>query len=138
MTNGPETREDLRDRPLGELVPLLASQIAMLVRQEIELARTELAEKARIAGVGAGLISGAGLVGFAALAALTATFILALVAAGVAAWLAALIVTVVYGVIAGVLALRGREQLKRVAPPVPEQTIDSLKETARWAKTQIK
>jgi hypothetical protein len=66
---------------------------------------------------------------------LTASIIAAL-ATAMDTWLAALIVTVVYGAIAGVLALRGKDRVGQAAPPVPEQTIETLKEDVQWAKTQ--
>jgi hypothetical protein len=54
------------------------------------------------------------------------------------AWLAALIVAVVYGAVAAVLALRGRAKVKQAVPPVPTQTIDTVKEDVEWAKTQMR
>ena len=53
-------------------------------------------------------------------------------------WLAALIVTVVYAAIAGALIATGRKQVREAAPPVPEQTIDSVKEDVQWAKTRTR
>ena len=50
-------------------------------------------------------------------------------------WLAALIVTVVYAAAAGLLALRGKERISHATPPVPTQTIESVKEDVQWAKT---
>ena len=83
------------------------------------------------------MFGGAGLFGFFAFAALTATFILAL-AEAVAPWLAALIVTVVYGAIAGVLALQGKNKVQEATPPVPERAVDSSKEDVEWVKTRAK
>ena len=97
----------------------------------------EVAEKCKRAAVGAGMFGGTGVFGFNAFGALTACAILAL-ATAVAAWLAALIVGVVYGAIAGVLALRGKAQVKRATPPVPEQAVDSTKEDLEWVKTRAK
>jgi uncharacterized membrane protein YqjE len=128
---------DQRDRAVGELVKELSEQTSLLVRQEVELAKAELAEKGKKAGAGAGMFGGAGLFGFFAFAGLTATFILALSTA-VAPWLAALIVTVVYGAIAGVLALQGKNKVKDVGPPVPEAAVDSTKEDVQWIKTRAK
>ena len=71
------------------------------------------------------------------LAALTTTVIAALELV-MPLWLAALIVTVVYAAVAGVLALRGRDKIKEAAPPVPEQTQESVKEDVQWAKTRAK
>jgi hypothetical protein len=74
-------------------------------------------------------------IGLGAMGALTACFILAL-AAVMPSWLAALIVAVVYGAVAAILALQGRNRIKQATPPVPEQTIETLKEDVQWAKTQ--
>jgi Putative Actinobacterial Holin-X, holin superfamily III len=128
---------ELRDRPVGELMKDLSEQTSALVRKEVELAKAELAVKGQKARAGAGMFGGAGLFGFFAFAALTATFILGL-ATAVAAWLAALIVTVVYGAIAGVLALQGKNKVQEATPPVPERAIDSSKEDLEWVKTRAK
>jgi uncharacterized membrane protein YqjE len=127
---------DLRERPLGELLKQLSEETTRLVHQEIELAKAELAEKGRQAGMGAGLFGAAGVVGFLALAALTTCLILALDAA-MPAWLAALLVAVAYGAVAAVLALRGRAKVRQATPPVPEQTIETVKEDVQWARTQM-
>jgi hypothetical protein len=132
--NGPS---DARDRPIAELMKDLSDQTTTLVRKELELAKAELAEKGKKAGVGAGMFGGAGLLGVFAFGALTACIVLAL-ATAIAAWLAALIVAVVYGAIAGVLALRGRTQVRRATPPIPEQAVDSTKEDVEWVKTRAK
>jgi uncharacterized membrane protein YqjE len=129
--------DELRDRPVGELLKELSTQTTSLVRQELELAKAEMAAKGKQAGVGAGMFGGAGLFGVLALAALTACVIAAL-ATGMDVWLAALIVAVVYAGIAGVLALLGRQRTREAAPPAPEQAIESTKEDVQWAKTQLK
>ena len=67
----------------------------------------------------------------------TACLILALSLA-VAGWLAALIVAVVYAAVAGVLALIGKRQIEAATPPVPEETVDSVKEDVRWTKQRAK
>jgi len=133
---GPD-QGDLRERPLGELLKQLSEQTTRLVRQELELAKAELTQKGKQAGAGAGLFGAAGAIGFLALAALTTCFILALNAV-MPAWLAALLVAVVYGVVAAVLAMRGRAKVKQATPPVPEQTIETVKEDVEWAKTQMR
>jgi len=129
--------EDLRDQSIGDLLKRLSEETTTLVRQELELAKAEATQKGKEAGVGAGLFGGAGVVGLLALGALTAAIILALDLA-MPGWLAALIVALVYGAIAGVLALRGRDRFKQASPPVPEQTIETVKEDARWAKTRAR
>jgi hypothetical protein len=52
-------------------------------------------------------------------------------------WIAALIVTVVYGAIAGVLALQAKNRVAEATPPVPQQTVETVKEDVQWAKTQM-
>jgi uncharacterized membrane protein YqjE len=135
MTAHDTPPEELRERPIGDLVKQLAGQTSTLVRQEIDLARAELTEKGKIAGKGAGLLGGAAVVGLLAAGALTACLILALSEA-MDAWLAALIVTVVMGAVAAFLAIRGRDRLRAATPPVPEQTIETVKEDVEWAKTR--
>ena len=136
MANVRETRGDASsEASIAELVKQLSEQTSRLARQEVELAKAELTEKGRRAGVGAGMFGGAGIFGFYAVGALTATAILAL-ATAVAAWLAALIVTVVLGAIAGVLALQGKTKVQQATPPVPEQATESVKEDVQWAKTR--
>jgi Flp pilus assembly protein TadB len=120
---------DLRERPIGELLKQLSEETTRLVHQELELAKAEIQQKGKQAGAGAGMFGGAG--------ALTACFILALNAV-MPAWLAALIVAVVYGIIAFVLVKQGQARMKRAAPPVPEQTIETVKEDVEWAKTQMR
>ena len=129
--------EDLRDRSLPELLKQLSQETTQLVHQELELAKAELQQKGKQAGAGAGLFGGAGAIGLAALGALTACFILALDLV-LPAWLAALIVAVVYGIIAFVLVKQGQARLKRATPPVPTQTIETVKEDVEWAKTQMR
>jgi uncharacterized membrane protein YqjE len=133
---GPEPG-DLRDRSLGQLLKQLSEETTRLVHQELELAKAELQEKGRQAGMGAGLFGGAGALGLAALGALTACFILALNAI-MPAWLAALIVAVIYGIIAFVLVKQGQARMKAAGPPVPTQTIETVKEDVEWAKTQMR
>ena len=126
----------LRERPTGDLVKQLAQETSTLVRQEIELAKAEVTQKGKKAGVGAGMFGAAGIVALLALGALTACFILAL-ATAVEPWLAALIVAAVYGAVAGILALTGKGKVKEATPPV-SQTVETVKEDVEWAKTQTR
>jgi len=123
------------ERPVGELMRELSAQTSTLVRQELELAKLELTEKGKQAGIGAGMFGGAGVVGLYAAGALTACLVLAL-ATAVTGWLAALIVAVLYGAVAGALALMGRAKVKQAVPPVPEQASESVKEDVQWTKTR--
>jgi MFS family permease len=121
------------ERPVGDLVKDATEQAQRLVRQEIELAKAELSEKGKRAGIGAGMFGGAGLFGLFAFGALTAAFIGA-VDLAVPFWAAALIVAAVYGAIAGILALTGKNKVQSATPPVPEEAVDSVKEDVAWTK----
>jgi len=137
MTTGNGQDAELRATSTGNLVKQLSEQTSTLVRQELDLAKAELAEKGKTAGVGAGMLGGAGVAGLLALGALTATLIL-LLAEAMDAWVAALILTVVWTAAAGVLALTGRDRVREGMPPAPEQTVESVKEDVQWAKTQAR
>jgi uncharacterized membrane protein YqjE len=126
----------LREQPMGELFKQLSDDLSTLVRQELKLAQVEMTEKGKKAGIGIGMFGGAGIVGLLALGALT-TCLIAALSTGMEVWIAALIVTMVYGAVAGVLALNARERVTDATPPVPEQTIETVKEDAQWAKTQL-
>jgi uncharacterized membrane protein YqjE len=126
----------LHDEPLGELLRRLSNQVTELARQEIELAKAEVAEKGKQAGIGAGLLVGAGLVAVLGLGALTAFLIMAIDGA-IPNWAAALIVGGALLAVAAVLALVGRDRLREAAPPLPEETIETTKEDIQWAKTQL-
>jgi hypothetical protein len=130
-TTPPEPRE----KPIGELLGDLGDQLTTLIRQELALARAELAQKGREAGMGLGLIGAAAVIGLAALGSFT-TFLIVIIAKALPLWGAALLVAGVMAAVAGLLALRGRDRLNRGAPPVPEQTLDTVKEDVAWAKTR--
>ena len=130
-------QDELRERSIGELLKQLSQETTTLVRQELELAKAEMAQKGKQAGVGAGMLGGAGVSALLGLAALTAAAIAALDAA-MPLWLAALIVGLVWLAVAGVLGLRGKTKVQAATPPVPEQTQESVKEDVEWAKTQAK
>jgi uncharacterized membrane protein YqjE len=131
------TQDDLRDRPVGELLNQLSQETATLVRQELDLAKAEMAQKGKQAGLGAGMFGGAGVATLLGLGALTAAVIAALDTA-MALWLAALIGAVIWLAVAGGLALSGKSKVQQATPPVPEQTQQSVKEDVEWAKTQAK
>jgi uncharacterized membrane protein YqjE len=129
--------EDQRGSSTGQLIRQLSEQSSQLIRQELDLAKTELVEKGKKAGMGAGLFGAAGLAGVLALGALTACLIL-LLDEGMNGWVAALIVAVVYAVAAAILALVGRDRVQESMPPAPEETVESVKEDVQWAKTRAK
>ena len=124
-----------QDASTADLVKQLADQTSRLVREEVELAKAELQIKGKRAGIGAGMFGGAGLFGVFAFGALTAAIIAAL-SLVVDTWLAALIVAVVYGAIAGVAAVMGKKKVQEALPPVPEDSVESVKEDVQWTKTR--
>ena len=122
------------DKSLGELVSDMTSEISVLMRKEVQLAKVELKEEAGRAGKPAGML-GAGV--FSAYFAL-------LFASLALAWLldqvmpvplAFFLVAVLYGIAAAVLITQGRGRLKQI-DPVPRQTVETLKEDVAWAKAQ--
>lgn len=125
--------EELHDRPIGELLKQLANETTTLVRQELDLAKAEMREKAGKAGPGVGMWGAAGVTALLALGSLTAFLILALDGA-MPNWLAALIVGLVYAAVAGVLWMRGKQRVEEAGSPVPEKTIETVKEDVQWAK----
>lgn len=132
----PESRPG-GDQSVGELLRQLSEETSTLVRQEVQLAKAELSQKASLAGKGAGLLAGAAVMGLGVFGAFTA-FLIAVIALAVPVWVAALIVTVLYAAVAAALALAGRAALRKATPLAPEQTVDSVKEDVQWAKTQAR
>ena len=124
-------------RSTGELVKDLSNQVSLLARQEIELAKAEMAEKGRKAGLGLGLVAAAGVSALLALGTLTACVVLALDGA-MPAWLAALIVALAWSVVAAVFASVGKQKVEQAGTPVPEQTVESVKEDIKWLKDQTR
>ena len=134
----PADQGTLREQGIADLLKRLSEETTTLVKQELELAKAETTQKAKQAGTGAGLLGGAGVIGLLTAMAFTAFLILLLIELGITEWLSALIVTLIYGAIAGVLALRGKKELQEASPPAPQQTIETLKEDAEWAKTRTR
>jgi VIT1/CCC1 family predicted Fe2+/Mn2+ transporter len=126
---------ELRERPIGEVAKDLTSDLSLLVRQEIELAKAEMAEKGRTAAPGLGMFGGAGIVALCAGGAITA-FLVLVFSLFLPDWAAALIVGAVLAAVAYVLVRQGKERVADAGKPVPEQTIETVKEDVEWAKTQ--
>lgn len=126
MSTRPEPTGDAAEPTTGELMSRLAQQTSDLVKSELALAKLEMTEKAKHAGLGAGLFGGAGILALYGGGALVATVIAAL-ALVLDLWLAALIVTVVLFALAGVVALVGKGQVGKATPAAPDHTIDNVK-----------
>jgi uncharacterized membrane protein YqjE len=118
--------DHLSDRSTAELVKRATEQVSLLVRDELRLARAELREKGRHAGIGLGLFGSAAVFTFFGVAILFATVIL-LLALVMPAWLAALVVAAALLALAGVLLLVGRGQVRKATPPVPQAAAHSVK-----------
>jgi uncharacterized membrane protein YqjE len=121
-------------RSLGEIVGDISANMSTLVKQEIDLAKSEMKQEVTKVGKGAGMFGGAAVAGFFTLFFLS--FALTYVLDNVMpVELAALIVAVLWGIVAAVLALTGRKNLKAANPQLPT-TQQTLKEDVQWAKTQ--
>ena len=131
---GPTDPQPGETRSLGQIVGDITSDMSTLVRQEIDLAKSEMKQEVSKLGRGAGMLGAAGLAGY-----LTLFFLSFALTYLLDNWmpleLGALIVALLWGIAAAVLALRGRKEIKQANPqlPVTQQTI---KEDLQWAKTQ--
>jgi hypothetical protein len=121
----------------AELVQRAGEQLSRLVRDELALARAELAAKGKKAGTGAGLLGGAGLVALYALGALVLAAIAGL-AEAVPAWLSALIIGGALLIIAGLMALLGRRRVRQALPPVPTEAADGVRADLETVKTAVR
>jgi putative superfamily III holin-X len=128
---------ELHDRSVGDLTKQLSQDVSDLVRKELELGKAELSAKLRTLAVGGGLIAGGAVLLLATLGALTAAAILAL-SNVLDAWLAALVVGAAIGLVATLLVLIGLKSIRRAAPAVPTETVESVKEDVAWVKTRAK
>jgi hypothetical protein len=126
-------RPDVEDRSLGDIVGEIAEDLSRLVRQEIDLAKTEAKQEVTKLGKGAGMLGGAGIAAHLLLLFGSVALMLVLGRA-MPLDLAALIVAVVWAIVAAVLAARGRRQLQSFDPKL-ETTTQTLKEDVQWAKT---
>jgi uncharacterized membrane protein YqjE len=122
------------DDSLGEIVSHLTNDLGTLTRQELALAKAELQAEAKKAGKGAGMLGAAAFAGWMVALFLSLTAMWALDEAMDLIW-SALIVAAVWAIAAAVLAMSGRKELREVSPK-PDQTVESLKEDAKWLKTQ--
>jgi hypothetical protein len=116
----------VQDRSTGELVSQLSEQVSVLIRDELKLAQAEMTRKGKQAGMGAGLLGGSALAALYGVGCLIACAIIA-ISGVVAAWLAALIVGAALLAVAAAAALIAKGRLQKATPPVPEQTVGSIK-----------
>lgn len=115
------------DLSIGDLVGRLSEETTRLIRDEVRLAQAEMVQKAKAAGVGAGLFGGAGVLVVYGLGVLVVAAIVGLSLA-LPLWGAALIVAGALLAVAGVAALAGRNEFKKTAPPLPTEAVASTKQ----------
>ena len=136
MERNVDVRDTAKDEEsLGELFSRLTADMSRLVRDEVELAKTEINDavgNVKTAGVSIGAAGFLGIMAFVMLSFAAAWGLAEVVATGAAF----LIVGGAYGLLALVLIALGRQRLKN-AKPVPEQTVETLKEDVAWAKQQM-
>jgi hypothetical protein len=124
------------NRSLGELFSELAQETSTLVRQEVNLAKTEMSQKASSAGKHVGVLAAGGALAYAGMLAILAG-IIALLNDVMPLWVAALLVGIVVAVVGYLLIRRGLDALKR-EDFTPRETIETLKEDQEWAKDQTR
>ena len=129
-----QSRND--DRSLGELFSELAQETSTLVRQEVNLAKVEISDKASRAGKQVGVLAAGGAVAYAGLLAILAALI-TLLDNVMPLWLSALLVGIVVAVVGYLLVRRALDALKR-EDFAPRETMETLKEDQQWAKDQTK
>lgn len=124
------------ERSIGELFGELSQDVALLVRQEAQLAKTEMQQKLSKVTTDLVSLAAGGVVALVGGLALTTALILLLIdPIGLAPWLAALLVGVAFGIAGWVLLQRGLKDLKRT-DPTPRRTVESIKDDIQWAKEQ--
>jgi len=133
---------DVLDRPASEqstakLVQQATEQVSRLVRDELTLARLEIAEKMRHGGVGVGLASAGGVFALCGIGTLIAAVVL-LLALAMPAWLAALLVAIMSFVGGGILMLAGRHRIRQVGSPVPKSVTDGVRADVRAVSHAVK
>ncbi|UFS69182.1 phage holin family protein [Geomonas sp. RF6] len=128
--------ERKEDRPLGELFSELMNEIRTLLKQEVTLLRTEMSEKAIRFGKDAAALGAGAVVLHTAFLTIVATLVLAL-GNFVPMWLSALLISILLVVGGVVLIQKGRKDLTQMKA-VPERSTETVKETVKWAKSQVK
>lgn len=122
------------DRSLGELIAELSRETVTLMRQEVQLAKTEMSQKASRVGKNVGFLVVGGVVAYTGLLAIVAAVIIALGNA-IPLWLSALVVGLVIAAVGGLLVVKGANTLRQ-EDPTPQETIETLKEDREWLRDQ--
>jgi len=133
-TLGEYSLQGNRERPMAEVFRDIIGNVQEMVRSEVRLARVEIKEEtSKTARAGAMLAAGA------VMAMIAGVFLLVCIAQlldmVMPDWAAALVVALLMGIPAAILISKGRDRLK---VPMPEKTIDNVKENVEWMKNQTK
>ncbi|MBT8416300.1 MAG: phage holin family protein [Silicimonas sp.] len=112
------------------------SHVSSLVRSEVDLARAEIDQNLKRAGVAIGMLAGAVVAALTALNVLSAAVVAGLTEAGIDAGWAALIVGVALGIVAAVLASKGANDLK-LSSMAPSRTAENVKRDAKAVKGSL-
>lgn len=124
------------ERSIGELFGELSQDMALLVRQETQLAKTEMQQKlSRVTTDLVSLATGGFVAYLGAFALVTAVILLLVDPVGLKPWLAALLVGAVFAIVGWVMLQKGLKDLKRT-DPTPRRTVDTIKDDIQWAKEQ--
>jgi hypothetical protein len=133
-----EVRQDARqqERSLGELFGDLTRDMSTLIRQETQLATTEMTQKAARAGKSAGVLAGGAAIAYAGFLALLWAIVYGLTSLfGWPIWLSFFVVAIIVLAIGAFMAYRGYDTLRKT-DLMPRQTVETIKEDAQWAKEQ--
>jgi hypothetical protein len=134
--SGPETGRASADDSIGSLIGQVSGDLSKLFRQEVALAKAEMKDEAAKAGKAGGMLAGAGFAGYMVAVLVSLALVFALGSIMPLGW-AALVVAVIWAVVGGVLYAVGRNRLKDVNP-VPQQTVETLREDAQWVRDQTR
>ena len=129
---GQDPSNAMRDKSLGELVAAATTDLSLLVRQEVQLAKTEISQEVGKAGKGVGLLGGAGVAGLLGLVFLSVAAAYGLAGLGLPLGVGFLLVAFAYLLGAAVLGLTGKKTIGRVG--APERTIETVKDDVAWVK----
>jgi nitrate/nitrite transporter NarK len=127
-----DAADPVAETSIGEIIGNISNDLSQLFRQEVALAKAEIQQEATKAGKAAGMLGGAGFAGYMVAVLLTFAVVAALSNVMDPGW-AALIVAVVWAVVGAVLYANGKRRMKDVSP-VPQQTVETLKEDAQWLR----
>jgi Putative Actinobacterial Holin-X, holin superfamily III len=138
-----QPRERDEQRSLGQILKELSSETSTLLRQEVDLAKTEMSEKASRVGSNLGSVAVGGAVAFLGALALLTAIVAGMVSLfdqfmdlEVAVWLAPLLVGIVLAAVGYGLIKKALETLKRESL-TPRRTTESLQENKEWLKSKI-